>query len=158
MSFEKSLKKGDIGEIVIQEYLEKKGWIVYRPSTDGAHLWDMFCTKGKDKMIALDVKTKARFNKWNAQGIDHTSYNYYLKQSKKHKIPFYLFFIDDKNGDVHLGDLEKLSNTEHFFLGDGNKKVIVWDLKYMKKLFTVSDSVIKKMGKFDQRNYGYNPE
>ena len=78
-SFEIALKKGDIGEKIIQEYLENKGWIVYRPFTKNkSHYFDMLCTFEKEKVLAIDVKTKARFNKWEAQGINVKSYNEYI--------------------------------------------------------------------------------
>ena len=79
-NFEIALKKGELGENIIREYLEKKGWIVYFPFTKNkAHAFDMLCTYNKEKVIALDVKTKARMNKYAAQGIDIRSYNEYLK-------------------------------------------------------------------------------
>ena len=58
------VKKGNIGEKIIQQYLEGKGWKVYKPFTKGAHWFDMLACKNKAKVIAIDVKTKARFNKW----------------------------------------------------------------------------------------------
>jgi len=62
-SFKPALKKGEIGEMIIQDFLEKRGWIVYRPFTkDKAHYFDALATKNKEKVIAIDVKTKARLN------------------------------------------------------------------------------------------------
>ena len=107
-NFEIALKKGDLGENIVSEFLQKKGWIVYRPFTkDKAHYFDMLCTLNKEKVIAIDVKTKARLNNWNAQGIDIRSYNQYLNFVKQTSINFYLIFVDDKNGEVHLADYLK---------------------------------------------------
>jgi len=79
ISFDKAVLKGKIGEDIIRKYLEEKGWVVYFPFTKNkAHYFDMLATKDKEKVIAIDVKTKARFNKWNAQGINIKSYNEYL--------------------------------------------------------------------------------
>jgi hypothetical protein len=34
------VKKGNIGEKIIQQYLEGKGWKVYKPFTKGAHWFE----------------------------------------------------------------------------------------------------------------------
>ena len=60
-NFQTALIKGEIGEQIVTQYLEKKGWIVYFQFTKNkAHAFDMLCTYNKEKVIALDVKTKAR--------------------------------------------------------------------------------------------------
>jgi hypothetical protein len=153
MSFEIKLQKGDLGEKIITEYLEKKGWIVYRPFTkDKAHYFDMLCTLNKEKVIAIDVKTKARLNKWNAQGINIKTYNEYINFVKTTSVNFYLIFVDDKTGEVHLADLMKLKDPIY-----PNEKIIAWPVKNMKYLFTISENQIKELTKLDQRNYIFNP-
>jgi len=152
-NFQIALKKGDIGEDIVAEFLQKKGWIIYRPFTkDKAHYFDMLCTFNKEKVIAIDVKTKARLNNWNAQGINIKSYNEYLDFVKMTSINFYLIFVDDKNGDVHLADLIKLKNPIY-----PNNKIIAWKVKDMKYLFTISQNDIERLSKHDQRNYKFNP-
>lgn len=153
MSFKIKLQKGELGENIISKYLEKKGWIVYRPFTkDKAHYFDMLCTLNKEKVIAIDVKTKARLNKWNAQGIDIRSYNEYLNFVKQTSINFYLIFVDDKNGEVHLADLIKLKKPIY-----PNEKIIAWNLKDMKYLFKITQNEINELSKYDQRNYDFKP-
>jgi Holliday junction resolvase len=153
MSFEIKLQKGDLGEKIITEYLEKKGWIVYRPFTKNkAHYFDMLCTLNKEKVIAIDVKTKARLNKWNAQGINIKTYNEYINFVKTTSVNFYLIFVDDKTGEVHLADLMKLKDPIY-----PNEKIIAWAVKDMKYLFTISENQIKELTKLDQRNYIFNP-
>ena len=152
-NFKIALKKGDIGEEIITDFLEKKGWIVYRPFTkDKAHYFDMLCTLNKEKIIAIDVKTKARLNNWNAQGIDIRSYNQYLNFVKTTSVNFYLIFVDDKTGVVHLADLIKLKNPIY-----PNSKIIAWNVEDMKYLFTISKEDIKRLSEYDQRNYKFNP-
>jgi len=153
MSFQIKLQKGELGEQIISNYLEKKGWIVYRPFTkDKAHYFDMLCTYNKEKVIAIDVKTKARLNKWNAQGINIKSYNEYLNFVKTTSVNFYLIFVDDKTGAVHLADLIKLKNPIY-----PNEKIIAWNLNDMKYLFTITENEIKELSKYDQRNYEFKP-
>lgn len=153
-NFETSLKKGDIGEKIIQEYLEKKGWIVYRPFTkDKAHYFDMLCTLEKEKVMAIDVKTKARLNKWDAQGINVKSYKEYLNFINTTNVPFYLFFIDDKNGNVHLADVTKLEDPIF-----PSYNIIAWHLSKMKLVFNIGTEAINELSKYDQRKYIYNPK
>jgi hypothetical protein len=151
--FETSLKKGELGEQIIRKYLELKGWIVYCPFTkDKAHYFDMLCTFNKEKVLAIDVKTKARLNKWNAQGINIKSYNEYLNFTATTSVPFYLIFVDDKTGHVHLADLNKLKN--HIY---PNQNIIAWNIDDMQFLFKISEEEIKQLSEYDQRNYNFNP-
>jgi hypothetical protein len=153
--FKKALKKGYLGEKIIQEYLEKKGWIVYFPYTKNkAHYFDILATKNKEKAIAVDVKTKARLNLWPATGINIKSYNEYLNFIKKTNIQFYLIFIDDKSGETHCANLKKLKTCENI---RPTNKIIAWYLKDMKYLFTIKKEKIIELSKYDQRNYPYMP-
>lgn len=153
MSFEIALKKGDLGECIITKILEDKGWVVYRPFTkDKAHYFDMLCTKNKDKIIAIDIKTKARLNNWNAQGINIKSYDQYINFVKTTNINFYLIFIDDKLGYVHMIDITKLKNPIY-----PNNEIIAWEVSQMKHIYTLCENDIKELTKYDQRKYNFNP-
>jgi hypothetical protein len=150
--FEIALKKGELGENIIREYLESKGWIVYFPFTKNkAHAFDILCTLNKEKVIAIDVKTKARMNKFNAQGIDLRSYNEYLKFKEKMSIEFYLIFVDDKNGDVHTFEIGQ--KIESIIIN----KIIFWWVKDMKFMFNIGKEKIEELSKYDQRGYDFNP-
>ena len=152
-NFEIAVKKGELGEKIIQDYLESKGWIVYFPFTKNrAHYFDMLATKDKEKVVAVDVKTKARLNKYVAQGIDVKCYKEYLNFINKVNIPFYLIFVNDKDGDVHLAELSKLSKGFH-----PAPYIIAWQLSEMKFMFNIGAGKIKELSQYDQRNYDYNP-
>ena len=153
-SFEIALKKGELGEKIVVQLLEKKGWIVYTPFTKNkAHYFDILATLNKEKAIAIDVKTKARLNKWKAQGIDLRHYKQYMKFMENHNVPFYLVFVDDKLGDVHLADIKNLCNPIF-----PNKKIIAWHLSDMKYIMNIGEDKIKELSKYDQRNYKFNPQ
>lgn len=159
----KTTKKGTLGEKIIAKYLQSKGFTVYGAYGDKAHLLDFLAikTEGEDrgKLIAVEVKTKARFNKWAAQGIDKKHYYWYKKIAEDHPtLQLLLFFIDDKCGDVHCQDVRKLS--------DGNEEInskckgmIVWDLKEMIKIseLQLSQEQIDTLSSFDTRKYDYEP-
>jgi hypothetical protein len=152
INFDIALKKGELGEDIIRKYLEEKGWIVYFPFTKNkAHAFDMLCTYKKEKVIAIDVKTKARLNKYAAQGIDIRSYNEYIYFKNTMNISFLLIFVDDKNGDVHAFEIGK--EMENFQIG----KIIFWYLKDMMFLFNIGKEKINELSKYDQRNYNYKP-
>lgn len=151
--FEISLIKGEIGESIIRKYLEKKGWVVYFPFTkDKAHYFDMLCTLDKDMVIAIDVKTKARLNKWKAQGINIKSYKEYLDFVMKSKVSFYLIFIDDKTGDVHGVDITKLKDPIY-----PRPDIIAWKLEQMNFMFKITEDEILQLTKYDQRKHDFNP-
>jgi len=152
-SFSTALKKGDIGEQIVQQFLEQRGWIVYRPFTkDKAHYFDIMATKNKEKVVAIDVKTKARLNNWKAQGINLKTYLEYKRFIDKINIPFYLIFIDDKNGDVHCAELSKLKKSFY-----PTEYIIAWYLDEMIYLFNIGNKRITELSAFDQRNYDYKP-
>ena len=151
-SFEIAKKKGELGEQIIQDYLENRGWIVYFPFTkDRPHYFDMLATKDKERVVAIDVKTKARFNNFPMQGINVKSYNEYLHFVKSTNVPFYLIFVDDKNGDVHAVDIATLHD------GVVMGTVIAWNLSQMKYLFKIDSEKIAELSNYDQRSYEYNP-
>jgi len=152
-NFKVALKKGEVGENIIRRYLESKGWIVYFPFTkDKAHYFDMLATKDKEKVIALDVKAKARFNNWAAQGINVKTYNQYMKFFNDTKIPFYLIFIDEQTRDVHLCDLPKMKNSFN-----PNINIIAWYLSDMKFMFNISEQEQQILKEYTKRNYDFNP-
>jgi len=152
-SFEVALKKGELGERIIQKYFEARGWIVYRPFTKNkAHYFDALATRDKEKVIAIDVKTKARLNNWKAQGINIKSYNEYKRFIDKVNVPFYLIFIDDKSGDVYCAELAKLTRSFN-----PTSYIIAWYLEDMTYLFNIGDDNIKRLSELDQRNYDYDP-
>lgn len=153
-SFEIALKKGEIGEKIVVDLLEKKGWIVYTPFTKGkAHYFDILATFNKENAIAVDVKTKARLNKWAAQGIDIRHYEQYLAFMNNHNVPFYLVFVDDKCGDVHLADIKNLKNPIY-----PNRKIIAWRLSEMKYIMNIGEEKVRELSKYDQRNYEFDPK
>ena len=148
-----TVKKGTLGEEIVKLYLESKGMTIYKPVTKGAHWFDILCARGKKKIVAIDVKTKARLNKWEAQGIDIKHYDGYINFVKTTSLEFYLIFVDDKTGDVHLADIMKLTNPIY-----PNKKIIAWKLEDMKHLFKITNNQIEELSSYDTRNYKFNPQ
>ena len=154
------MSKGELGELFFIEHIAKDGWVVNRPSSDNKpHFCDIFASKGKDNFFFADVKTKARLNSYDATGIDYRCYIHYLEFAKKQcsaGIPFYLVFVDDKNGNVHRANILDLqSSGKEFFIK--NKQIICWPIPLMEFLFKLSGNQIAQLTAYDQRNYDYNP-
>lgn len=148
----KEVKKGDIGEKIVKEYLEKHGYIVYQPTTSGAHYFDMLATKDKQEVISLDVKTKARLNKYEATGIDLAHYEDYKRLMNTTQILFYIYFVDEMEGKVYRQLLNKL--PEPFKL---NKYIVCWYLKDLIYLFDITEQQKNELKKLNTRNYEYKP-
>lgn len=147
------MKKGEMGEAIMRQYLESKGWVVYFPFTkDRAHYFDMLATLNKEKVIAVDVKTKARFNKWDAQGIDKRSYAQYVAFVNSTNVQFFLVFIDDKTGDVHAANIMQLKREFY-----PTRYLIAWPIEQMKFLFNIGEENIRMLSEFDQRAYEFQP-
>lgn len=148
-----TFKKGCIGEEIVKQIFKEKGWVVYVPAFNEPHCFDMLAIKDKRQAMAIDVKTKARLNKWNAQGINVSVYNEYLYFKEQHNMPFYLFFIDDKSGDIHYQEIGKLEKAFKI----SNDKIICWPLDCMIHFGKITPNQIEELSKYDTRNYIYLP-
>tara|TARA_R100001440_G_scaffold3710_1_gene8780 strand:+ start:811 stop:1281 length:471 start_codon:yes stop_codon:yes gene_type:complete len=149
----KEVKKGDLGQEIVVKILEEEGLqVMTHKKTSGAHWFDIIAARKKEEIFCIDVKTKSRLNKWKAQGIDIKHYKDYMNVIKKYNIQFWLFFVDDKNGDIHAANLKTLKNPIY-----PNKEIIAWSLDQMHKVDKIKKEEIKKLTSFDTRNYKYNP-
>lgn len=160
-SFDIASTKGDIGEMIIKDFLVKEGLTVYTiEDQNKPHSHDMFaCDYSADTFFALDVKTKARLNKYNATGINESHYRKYLKIKNDHNMPFFIYFVDEKMGDIHRFDLNE--ETPGFIIKDGMPpygNIICWELQYMEFLQKLSKEQMAALSKFDQRNHTFNPD
>lgn len=165
-NFEKALKKGEMGEEYVREYMESRGYVVYFPFTkDRAHFFDMLCTHGKKAVIAIDVKTKPQMlmrrtlvlpgstipTSEIVTGINETHYQQYLSMQQRANIPFWLFFVDDLDRHVYAQNLQKLGKGVRFT----NKKVDLrlWAIKSMVKVFCITKAECENLSKLDNRSY-----
>lgn len=124
----KEVKKGNIGESIIQDFLIEKGFIFYRPAIDGAHKIDFFAHKSgaKKKVIAVEVKSKRRMAFRLETGFNYSNYLHYKEILEDHNIDTFFFFVDDFEECIYGAWLSQLG--EGCRIGD----VIVWSLRLMK--------------------------
>lgn len=100
--------KGNIGERLVREYLERKGFIVYEPQTAGAHGFDKLAILNKRQAIIAECKSKARRNKYADTGINIKHLEEYEYISKKHNLPVFIFFVDELVGKIYGNTLKEL--------------------------------------------------
>ncbi len=157
----KEVKKGNIGELILKQYLESKGYIVYEPVTKGSHSFDKIAVREKENMVIVEVKTKARMNKFNATGFDIKSYKYYKCIKEKYNIPLYCFFVDECLGKIYGN---KLSSLEKKYIDSKKiiypntkivKNIILFSLDTMKTIHYLNNLEIKEIKKYNSRNYDY---
>lgn len=147
------VKKGAIGETLVKEYLEKKGFILYKPVTDGSHKIDFFAHSGKEKkIICCEVKTKRRRAKYTDTGFDVRSYEQYMEIYYKHNIDTFVFFVDDFEECVYGQWLSLLGDGK---IINGKSNVIVWELSKMKRIKNLEKNVVLELKRYTKENYDY---
>lgn len=162
-----TVKKGNIGESIVTKYLEKLGYIVYEPVTDGAHAFDKFISLNKKSLAIAEVKTKAKRNFMPDTGIDFRHYNEYKLVSEKYNLDFFIFFIDEMLGCIYGGKLSELEKPNCYEYNDNfisypkveqNKngsKIIYFYQPNMKIIHELSIEEIELIKSFNTRNYNY---
>lgn len=164
--FQKALKKGSIGEGIIRRLLEQKGWVVYQPSTEGAHSFDMMAILKKKTAVAIDVKTKARMNYLPATGVDMKHFLEYRAFSIRHQMPFYIVFVDEMERKIYgnqLGVLEEkriVNNVYYPYMmhTKQGKDIRVWPLEAMRPIAPLPDDEALYLESLNQRSYNYEPD
>ena len=150
--------KGNIGEELVREYLESKGYIVYEPKTNGAHGFDKLAILNKKQAIIAECKTKARRNKYPDTGIQIRHYEEYKYISDKHNLPVFIFFIDEMLGQIYGNKLEELVKPNK--VGDKQypskeNGIIYFPLANMKVVCGIAEKDAELLKDKSTRNYEY---
>jgi hypothetical protein len=165
-SFDKALKKGAVGEAIVRQLMEAKGWTVYQPFTEGAHAFDILGIKDKKTAIALDVKTKARLNKWPITGVSQSHFEEYWEFSEKHCMQFWIVFVDEMLREIYGNTIEELERS--VLCEDGTiypwvsedprgKKIRYWHLDSMRHIADIEVDDAETLRSLSQRSYEYKP-
>jgi Holliday junction resolvase-like predicted endonuclease len=150
----KQVKKGNIGEDIVLELLEKRGYIVYSPKTDGSHKIDYFAHNGSSKnVICCEVKTKRRMARYDQTGFNVSAYEHYNEMLIKHNIRTFVFFVDDFEGCIYGNWLDELGDGN--IKGSGRDRVIVFNLSNMKMICELNEDVVNQISKFTTEKYDY---
>lgn len=159
----KEVKKGSLGERIVKSSLEKKGYVVYEPTTDKAHAFDFLAVKDKRVFIVAEVKSKARLNKFNATGIEVRHYNDYSFVLDSQNIEVILFFVDEHPDEqrIYCQRLSELRKPCDF--GGVNypnfdivKNIVLFPIEKMIHVSYLSDDEAIKLRELSNRNYNYN--
>ena len=97
---ERSFRKGEYGELLIQAMLEKNGYVVYRTNSNGSHGFDMTVYKNGRYVFAVEVKTKRKCNKYPETGFEEYLFQRYERLSKELNLPVFIAFVDEGNDEV----------------------------------------------------------
>jgi len=162
-----TVKKGNIGEQIVNDYLASKGLIVYEPITNRAHGFDRLVSKGKEKLVIVEIKTKAKRNAYPDTGIDYRHYLEYKAISKKHNLPVWLFFVDEMLGEIYGSTIETLEQPNCYeFNGKTlsypmvkqhkNSKIIYFYQPQMKTISKLTHEQIQNIKEFSTRSYDYS--
>ena len=153
----KEVKKGNIGEQIVNNYLEKEGFVIYKPITDSAHSFDRLAIKDKKQLIIAEIKTKARRNKFKDTGFNLSHFNEYKKISEKHNLPVYIFFVDEMLGEVYGNWLSILEEPYEKILKYPyiHNDIIYFHLNKMKQICNLTETEIIELKKYSQRSYKY---
>ena len=153
------VRKGKIGEQIVRRYLESQGWMIYEPSTTGAHPFDMLvATKDKKNIYIADSKAKAARTYYPDTGIDLRHYSDYKHLQDKHSIDVYLFFVDENAGEVY-GNLLSILDSARVVMGKQYpityKGVIYFPLAAMIRIGELNTDEIAELKRLSSRSYEY---
>ena len=155
------VKKGNIGENIVDQYFDGQGYIIYEPRQDAAHLIDRLYVKDKKKLIFAEVKTKARRNKYPDTGFNNKHYEEY-KALQEMGLEVWIFFVDEAEGAVYGNTLEELSaplTIQHY--GKTIKypwhwgEIIYFYRKIMDDIYLLSEEEVEEIKSHNTRNYDY---
>lgn len=161
-----TVKKGNIGEEIVNDYLTNKGWVVYEPITDKAHGFDRLVSIDRKRLVIAEIKTKARRNRFPDTGIDFKHYIEYKQISERHNLPVHLFFVDEMLGQIYgeaLTVLEKPDCHEHkgeylsypMVKQHKDSKIIYFYQPKMKVIHTLTEEQILLIKQHNTRSYDY---
>jgi hypothetical protein len=162
-----SVRKGTLGEQIVHAHLEKNGYIVYSPATEGAHAFDKLAVRNKREIIIAECKTKARRKYYPDTGIDCKHYNEYKYIENLHNIPVFIFFVDELVKKVYgnkLSILEKPRNVKYELDGKRRYKdyplvqgnIIYFPMVAMEDIATLTENDCSKLISVSTRSYDYS--
>lgn len=163
-----TVRKGNIGEKVVKDYLMDKGYIPYIPDAPGSHPFDLLvASPNKRQIFIADSKAKPARIYYPDTGIDLRHYNQYSYIEQKHNMNVFVFFVDEDNGKVYGNFLKKLTEPVEI---EHNGKVlsypktetdsrgittIYFPLEKMLPVGDIPEDDISRLRELSQRNHSY---
>jgi hypothetical protein len=159
-----TVKKGNIGEQIINKFLIAKGFIPYFTDVDCPHPFDRLCaSKDKKTLFIAESKAKPARVYYPDTGIDKRHYDGYKFIQKKYRIGVFLFFVDEDAGKVYGNFLKRLDNpTTINHRGKiidyplEQKGIIYFPLSKMILAGIIPDDELNRLRKYTTRNNAYS--
>lgn len=150
-----TVKKGNVGEEIAKNYLEKKGFIVYNPNTPGSHPFDNLCADNRNIFI-VEIKTKEARKYYPDSGVDIRNYNKYLYIKSKHNMKVYLFFVDAANAKIYGNEIDELIKPQ--IINGKNypskeKDIIYFPLMNMITISNLTKEQCDEIAQYNTKNY-----
>jgi len=162
----KEVRKGNLGESIVDEFLKAKQVIPYKPDYDGAHPFDRLCaTADKKTIFVADIKTKAQRERYSDTGIDLSHYGDYTHIQVKYGLRVFIFFVDEKVRQVYGNWLAELERPYIGATRDGKRTVsyplrqggiIYFPLVHMQPISQVDYERAQELMALSTRSYAYS--
>ena len=157
-----TVHKGNVGERLVRQLLERDGWVVYCPETDGPHAFDRLAVKNKETIAIIEVKTKAKLTHYNATGFNTKHFNEYLKIKEKYDIEVFVYFVDEELGKIYGAPLSALCKP---MVGKDNKQYplelrsgqTIFSMELMQVVRALTSDEITEIKSLTFRNPAYEP-
>lgn len=159
-----TVKKGNIGELIVDQELERRGFIIFKPTTKGAHGFDRLCVKDKRVAVIGETKTKAKREYYDDTGINYSHYLDYKRMFEKYNLDTLLFFVDEQMGKIYYNKLSVL-DVQNVFLRNGKGlvyplkqgNIIYFHMDLMITLCKLTGEQVKLLSDFTTKNKSYLP-
>lgn len=164
------VKKGNLGEEIVVNYISKHGFVPYKPTLDSkAHPFDLLCASEDKKTVFIaEVKAKALRQKYPDTGINMRNYNdYHNIMDRYNGINIFLFFVDEKAGKVY-GNWLSILKQRRWITHNGKKicyprhenngyqSIIYFPKEAMRDIADLTPGEIEKLANLSTRNPKYD--
>lgn len=160
-----TVKKGDLAETIVNNYILRKGHIPYRPvTTDKAHPFDWICaTPDKRVIYVADAKAKPARLHYPDTGIDISHYTGYQHIHSTYHLRVFLFFVDEMRKVIEGGFLDHISKN-HTLTYKGRilkypirqNGIIYFPLELMQKVSDLTESEATALSSYSSRSAEYD--
>jgi hypothetical protein len=159
-----SVKKGNIGESLVDAYLKRRGYIPYKPDADRAHPFDRLCaTPDKRTVFIAECKSKPARKFFPDTGIDRRHFDDYQLLADKYRLDVFLFFVDEDARQIYGGLLSRLSqirevkhNGKTLIYPIQRNGIVYFPLCAMTSICPISADSAGELKKHSTRNVAYH--
>lgn len=158
-----AVKKGNIGEQLVNAYLIEKGFIPYSPDASGVHPFDrLVASKDKRTIFIADSKAKPARTFYPDTGINIKHYEDYKFIQDKYNIDVFLFFVDEDKQEIYGNFLRHLDEPVEIHDSGRilnypleHKGIRYFPLEKMLHVARITEEEASAMRQFSKRNKAY---